>query len=342
MAVSDQGHMSNIRELYSRWRTQHADLSVESTHSCPSNECNIANILGYVDKENVLHLCSEGESIPSDVLYSYNNLYVCLVNLEPHWCSSRCEYQERDEYGYVCRLSGRRCESAISDTWVPQYRISCTSGESKDPKALGEIVGKEKVVKSMNHQDYASRIVFNLLFSQTRMFAERRKYADQRIESERVVMKYMNEETLNKKMVCYTTIVEKYIHTMRSRRIFFALVPKCSNAEKLSQIYAHKICQFWRVITQRTPFGQTSPNTFSFSTFVCPALYMMRSGLMISNIPVIKRCQLLCTLLPEANTLDNYDVSKPLFTQTKNNILKALRDAVDMYKIPAEHLRTYD
>lgn len=341
--MEDQGHIKNIRDLFDLWLAHNDNLTFDETHVCPSDECNVVNIAGYIDKKNKVRLCTDRKGIPKTAKVRYQNLYVCTVNGVPHWCGNRCEHQERDQYGYVCKMSGRRSESAISDTWVPQYRISATSQESKDPKALGELVhtGGGRVVKSLNHLEYASKTVFNLLFSTTRMFAEQRKYADQKVESEKMVARYIKQQTVEKNMACYTTIIEKYIHTMRSRRIFFALVPKCSNAERLSNIYAEKIVQFWRVITQKTPFGQTNPNTFSFVNFVCPALYMMRNGLVISNVHVIPRCQLLCTLLPEANTLDNYDVSKPMFTQTKNNILKALRDAHDVYKIPATDLMTF-
>lgn len=339
MELSDEKHIGNINKLYELWKKTQC-LRTVLEHECPSASCTITNVVGYINKRGKVHIL-DAETDLNNVVFKYNHLYICQLNGEPHWCGDRCDHRERDEYGYVCKLSGRRSESAISDTWVPQYRISATSQESKDPKALGEHDVNGDVVRTVKHVDYATNIVFNLLFSRTRMFAEQRKYADQKIESEKAVSKYIKSQTTNGEPICYTTMLEIYIHTMRARRIFFALVPKCSNADKLSLIYAKKICSFWRVITQKTPFGQLSPNTFSFVNFVCPALYMMRMGLVISNIPVIRRCQLLSTLLPEANTLDAYSVNKHMFTQTKNNILKALRDAVDEYKISPHELITY-
>lgn len=341
MAVSDKNHFQNISALYDEWVRQTGSQFEEGAHTCPSESCNVHNILGYVDADNKVHVVPQGSRMPAHAVHEYHHLYVCLVSGEPHWCSDRCEHRERDEYGYVCKLSGRRTESAISDTWVPQYRISATSQESKNPTALGHRCVKIKsgnIVKSLGHTDYAAEIVFKLLFSTTRMFAEQRKYADQKCESEKAVARYIKEACSNGQPVHYTRMLEIYTHTMRSRRIFFALVPKCSDAESLSKLYAQKICSFWRVITQKTPFGQTSPNTFSFVNFVCPALYMMRTGMVISNVHVIPRCQLLSTLLPEANTLPSYNVTRPMFTQTKNNITKALRDAVDIYKIKPSEL----
>lgn len=339
--ASSSAHARNINLLYETWLEESGRSFDDSAHECPSQTCNILNVIGYVDASGKVRTAQSTSAIPPTALHQYHHLYVCLVSGEPHWCSDRCEHRVRDEYGYVCRMSGRRTESAITDTWIPQYRISATSQESKDPKSLGQRSVKVKngsIVKSIGHDDYAAEVVFKLLFSPTRMYAEQRKFADQKVESEKAVLRYMKEVGSDGEPAHYLKMLEIYIHTMRSRRIFFALVPKCSNAESLSKLYAKKICSFWRVITQKTPFGQASPNTFSFINFVCPSLYMMRRGLIIANVHVVPRCQLLSTLLPEANTLDAYKVSKPMFTQTKNNILKALREAVDTYKIPPTEL----
>ena len=78
---------------------------------------------------------------------------------------------------------------------------------------------------------------------------------------------------------------------------------------------------------------------FAFVTFVTRALFLMRRGLWIRGHEIIRKDPFLNTLLPDANTLDLYSVSKTLFTQTKNNILKAFREAVDEYNIHPEKLK---
>ena len=161
------------------------------------------------------------------------------------------------------------------------------------------------------------------------MYQEQRKYADQKLEAERAVVRHMK----GRSKVYFTDIVRIYVNTIRARRIFFALVPKNVDPKKVSQSYAKRICSLWRIVVQRTRLGQKSPNTFSFANFVCPALYMMRRGLFVGGVEVIKADKFLNTLLPEANTLDYYDVSKSNFTQTKNNILRSFRESVDIHRI---------
>ena len=49
----------------------------------------------------------------------------------------------------------------------------------------------------------------------------------------------------------------------------------------------------------------------------------------MNGVDIVKKSRYLETALPEANTLDLYNISKPEFTQTKNNILKAIRETVE-------------
>ena len=46
----------------------------------------------------------------------------------------------------------------------------------------------------------------------------------------------------------------------------------------------------------------------------------------------------LVSVLPEANTLDSYNIIKPSFTACKNNILKSYREAVEVYHIDPRQL----
>ena len=59
----------------------------------------------------------------------------------------------------------------------------------------------------------------------------------------------------------------------------------------------------------------------------------MKAGLNVGGVNVIKGDRYLTSVLPEANTLDAYNINKPAFTACKNNILKAYREAVEQYKM---------
>ena len=63
-------------------------------------------------------------------------------------------------------------------------------------------------------------------------------------------------------------------------------------------------------------------------------MYIMKNGLCLGGVQVIKKDSYLASILPEANTLDSYNINKPAFTACKNNILKAYREASEIYHIP--------
>ena len=318
-----------LKTLVTLWTRENGiDLKpVDENHVCGHGDCEIVHIEGY--------MCANKEVVlkpRADTVSKISKLYMCLKNRKPHWCGRTCDHQVKDESGYVCAISGVRSDNAVCDTWVPQYRISATSQEQKNPNALGMVKcdHNPKTVRSMNHVEYATNVVHKLMFSVTRMYQEQRKYADQKLEAERAVLRHVKR---SHDRIFFTDIVRIYVNTIRARRIFFALVPKNVDPYVISKVYAKRVCALWRIVTQRTVLGQKSPNTFSFANFVCPGLYMMRRGLFVGGVEVIKADKFLNTLLPEANTLDYYEVSKSNFTQSKNNILRAFRESVDIHRI---------
>ena len=72
------------------------------------------------------------------------------------------------------------------------------------------------------------------------------------------------------------------------------------------------------------------PFFVSHKNFVVSMLYLMKRGLFVQGVEVFPKNHYLESVLPEANTLDTYDVHKPAFTQCKNNILRALREAFEL------------
>jgi len=103
--------------------------------------------------------------------------------------------------------------------------------------------------------------------------------------------------------------------------------------DNIIEKYAVLTCRFWSLMTRRFPLGQTTPALFPIKIFVVSILYIMKAGLNVGGVNVIKGDRYLTSVLPEANTLDAYNINKPAFTACKNNILKAYREAVEQYNM---------
>ena len=121
---------------------------------------------------------------------------------------------------------------------------------------------------------------------------------------------------------------------MNRRHIFRNLIPKNKSVKQVVDYYANITCKYWALITRKFPLGMQTPALFPIKTFVVSILYLMKGGLCLGGVQVIPKDKYLASILPEANTLDSYSINKPAFTACKNNILKAYREAGEIYHMP--------
>jgi len=105
-----------------------------------------------------------------------------------------------------------------------------------------------------------------------------------------------------------------YTNAVFQRPNYFR-IEQTINRESVYREYTSLLVVYWKTILP----------SFMFSLFIPSCLYLMRSGVSVNGIPIIKRCPDLEKLLPEASTLDLYGIQKATFTHTKNIILKEIR-----------------
>jgi hypothetical protein len=246
--------------------------------------------------------------------------------------------------GYICCISGIRYDSVNSDAWVQTHRVTATHQENKDPLKLVRNTAfalnhkSTDTIRQQQHRFIAKQHVHAILFSNDRLFMEQRKYVEMKNEAEKAVQKYVKACEKSRQSIVFTTIVRLYIGQMNRRHIFRNLLPKDRSVDDIVQHYAKRACDYWCLMTQRLPLGAQTPALFPIKVFVISILYIMRAGLSLSGYWVIPADRYLKTILPEANTLDAYGVHKPGFTQCKNNILRAYREAKEQYNVDPRSL----
>jgi hypothetical protein len=239
------------------------------------------------------------------------------------------------DQGCVCTISGIRYESEAADAWVPQYRITATPQEHKDPHAIRSRISYESGQTSyrlQQHIAFAEEQIQNMLFSDKRLFAEQRKYFEQRQSAEKIVYKYYKGCDRIGRRGVFTDMATLYINQIQRRRVFHTLLPKNHKTKDIVRAYADRVCTLWHIITTQTHMGKNSTSLFSFKTFVAAALYIMKRGMFCSGIEIIPKDFYLESVLPEANTLDHYGINKPTFTQSKNNLTRSIREAMEIHK----------
>ena len=89
---------------------------------------------------------------------AFDSLYICTETGTPHWCHSQCGARKvvSADHGCVCTISGIRYESESADTWIPQYRITATAQEHRDPHAIRSKQGYESHSTSYRTQQHLS------------------------------------------------------------------------------------------------------------------------------------------------------------------------------------------
>mgnify|MGYP000851613112 FL=1 len=321
------------RDLADLWRkTNLGHMSVPG-HTCSNESCNIVNVNGWVTQKNGKIAVSLEKPL-SKQRKRISQLFICKDTGTPHWCHSQCDARKvvSQDQGRICTISGIRYESESADTWIPQYRITATAQEHRDPHAIRSSTKYESHTTSyrtQQHLSFAKEQIFLLMFSERRLFAEQRKYLEQKHAAEKIVLKYQKGCEKTGQYAIMTNMVTLYINQIKRRRVFRGLLPKNHSTEDIVKAYAERVCVLWNIITTKTPMGKTASSLFTFKTFVASALYIMKRGMFCSKVEIIPKDYYLESVLPEANTLDHYKVNKPQFTQSKNNMTRAIREAIE-------------
>ena len=266
---------------------------------------------------------------------------MCCTTGASHWCDEQCQstYVDHTDGGYVCRISGIRYESIKSDTWFAPHQITTTQHEMKDPLKLVRDTDFQydetstDTIRQQQHLYVSKQQIQAILFSNDRLYMEQRKYVEMRHEAEKVVQKYIKSCEKKGQTVVFTHIIQLYINQMNRRHIFRNLLPKNKSVDDITDQYAHIVCKYWALLTRRIPLGVQTPSLFPIKIFTISILYIMKGGLSLGGVNVIPKDKYLSSVLPEANTLDSYNVNKPAFTQCKNNILKGYRESSEQYHI---------
>lgn len=330
------------KDLVALWKKEHPSFIGVPGHECSYETCSIVPIAGWVYFEDGKYRTSlQKPKIKQRKRIS--NLFICKDTGTSHWCHSQCSARKvvSADQGCVCTISGIRYDSESADTWIPQYRITATAQEHRDPHALRSASGYKSHTTSyrtQQHLSFAQEQINLLMFSPRRLFAEQRKYLEQKQAAEKIVAKYAKGCEKIGRPVVYTNMVTLYVNQIKRRRVFRGLLPKHHNKDDIVKAYAERVCQLWNIITTKTPLGKQTSSLFSFRTFVASALYMMKAGMFVRGIEIIPKDYYLESVLPEANTLDHYNVSKPTFTQTKNNMSKAIIEAFEKHKCDVRQL----
>lgn len=315
-------------------------------HVCHFNKCKIVNLKVEIHKNEKGEFGIRSNYLPTPSWVCDNtlvtkiySLYLCKNTGKIHYCYANCdgERMTNDDNCQVCCVSGIQYQSELVRSWKVSARcVPTVIANKQDPYMFSrDNEGRVKLSGSHNLkltqcEMISKDTIYNLLFSNNRMRNEMHKQNEIKKDAEKVVNKYKRYCERNKITKNYIHMITLYVSTVQKRPMYMHLIHKTDEQkEAIVKKNTKLLISYWKTILLKTELGNEMPSLFSFKTFVPSCLYIMKSGLAMNGFMIMDKSRYLESALPEANTLDLYNISKPSFTQTKNNILRAIRETVE-------------
>jgi hypothetical protein len=311
-------------------------LCCKTGHVCDSR-CKISNPLATVVQRGSTQVVLwqwDRPLVGDTKVRTLSNVYVCEGSRSVHLCTADCTVPKilNAEHCLICPVSGLQWNGETEQTrsWRNVSKCLPTIGTIKsDPNRFCRDNNGVVIEGSMNLtvqlcKQQVKTLLQLMLFSQVRKQSEFAKYLDGVSNANKNMNKYMRYSVFHQLPKNVATMATIYTNTVFAEPNFFRTMHqyKC---DRLCAEYAPLLVAYWHCLL---------PNTV-FTTFLPACLYLMRSGVHVEGLRIIQRSNELERILPEANTLDLYNINKPCFTQTKNMILAKIRE-VD----PVELLHT--
>lgn len=314
-------------------------------HTCHFNTCKIKNIPVEIHKLDEKFFIRSPYTPKLEwfsnatLVKKIYSIYVCLNTGKIHYCHIACDGERmtnRDNC-QVCCISGLQYESESVRSWQLASRcIQTVVADKRDPNLYSrDATGRVKNSGIYNLKTnqcilMCRNYIQNLLYSVLRKNSERKKLKEAQKEAEKIVSKYKRHCEKNQLSKNYIHMLTIYVNQIKKRPLYtqYIMIPK-ERQEEYITLYTKEIIVYWKTILTKTQLGRETPSLFNFKNFIPACLYIMKNGLMMQGLYLINKHPYLDNSLPEANTLDLYGINKPSFTQSKNNILKAIREMIE-------------
>ena len=329
----------------------------KNNHTCHFNTCTIVNLPVEI------HKFGDNYAIRSKYTQKYEwfsketiskkiySIYLCKETGKIHYCHIGCDGDRMTNIDncLVCCISGLQYESESVRSWQMSARcVQTVIADKGDPNVYSRD-SHGRVRNSGIHNIKTTQCILmcknninKMLYSNERKTSEKRKLKDAQKEAEKTVAKYKRHCEKQRIYKNYIHMLTIYANQIKKRPLYtqFIMIPKQRQEYYIKQ-YTIEIIAYWKMILLKTTLGIETPSLFNFKNFVPACLYIMKNGLLMSGIYIISCHSYLDNALPEANMLDSYNVNKPAFTQSKNNILKSIRDIIENKKETPQSLRQF-
>ncbi len=239
-----------------------------------------------------------------------------------HICSENCDAKKVFSDGFqTCMLSGLRYACT---NWVNSYKRLHEYHRTSSTTVRVET----SVLRAC-----AKKLIVRLLFSDVRIQAEKKRIFDLKKEIQKAWIKHKRHCDKHKTVVRLSDLLVMASNAVNKKINKKYILPTQETQELITNFYIDRICEFYLKLRSLTNFAVHNAQNSVGDAFCTAVLFVMRSGLRIDDFNVVPKDFFLDIILPEANSLDNFNIHKTHFTAARNNISAAIRDAVHVYHV---------
>ncbi len=266
------------------------------------------------------------------------NIYVCKATRSVHHCHAECTAPKitNREHCLVCPISGLQWDNSTEEVKSWKLAAKCAptlTVDKRDPNMFfrntdGTLNNSSATLNVHVHAQTkkVKELLQSLLFSFTRIRIELGKYVEGVRNGNKALNKYRRHCTQQRKKKNLSHMSVIYLHAKFRRPNFLRIMDKCKRQKpELFERIAKQVVGIHHCLSRQ--YKIAAP----FQTFACACIYLMKHGL-YHDVWILPKDPAFASILPEANMLGLFKIEKPLFTQTKNQILEALRNMLQQHE----------
>lgn len=303
-------------------------------HKCTC-DCKTRSINVHVHERNGEHIRWSGNNRPwmnrTNFKRALKYVFLCEHTNTLHHCTSSCALTPipNEDHVLVCPVSGVQWnnETEVVRSWKLTSKCMPTiTSDKRDPNMYsrdknGLVLSRTLNIKEESCKREVRRILHLLVCSEQRKHHELEKFKIGKQTALKHVNRYV-KYCKAKGIVNISTVLNIYTTECYLRpnflRIMHMYVKKIDDLTR--QIYP-SIMKLWSVVNV--------PRQFNIDIFIPAVLFIMQRGVCINGHTIIKKVPEFDIILPDANTLDEFNIVKSTFTQTKNSIRMCLRQMLE-------------
>ncbi len=311
---------------------RHIQEKVGGTQHICTARCQTRPINVHIHENSGLHIRWSGNNRPwmnkSTFRRALQYVFICQDSNTVHHCTENCKLQPipNDDFTLGCPVSGVQWnnETETVRSWkLTSKCIPTITSDKRDPNMYSRGENGQVNTRTLNIKDESCRrqvkkFLKKLVCSHRRICHELEKYRQGKTAGMKQVNKYIKYCKTHSSVINLSTLHNIFLTETFQKPIFLRNMKMYEDRlDEITGTIYPIIISVWKQVEV--------PRQIPFDLFVPAMLYILQRGVYIDSEEILKSIRVLNIILPDANTLNDFDIPKSSFTQTKNTIRMCIR-----------------